>query len=98
MMYMTSSARNTSMRRISKAMTRMERSIGSLTRKVCCHQLAPSMREASSTSEGNAWRPAMTMMKMKGVHCQMSVRTIAKNARSGTPSHTWGSRPNQRPR
>ena len=72
----------------------MELIIGSLTRKIICHQFAPSMRAASSTSPGSAWSPAMTMMKMNGVHCQMSVSTMAKNASSGSPSQTCGSMPN----
>jgi hypothetical protein len=93
MMKITSSARNTSMMRIKRAISRMLRIIGSFTCQVIFHQLAPSMYAASMTSPGSPCRPASTIMNTNGVHCHTSLTTIDTIARVGSPSHDWDLKP-----
>ena len=67
--------------------------IGSLTRMVTVHQRAPSMRAASSTLPSTLARPATTMMKTNGVHCQMSAMMIAAKASDSSASQPFAAKP-----
>ena len=50
--------------------------------------LQPSTRAASTAEDGRLCRPARMIIKINGVHCQMSAIIMAGSARSGDASHS----------
>ena len=75
---------------------------GSISGKVMCQKLvqreAPSTLAASTTSLGRAWRPASSMIIMKGMKVQASITIMVSRAISAVPKKDGVSQPRNRPR
>src|SRR6266699_6793165 len=56
---------------------------GNVTCQNDCQALAPSTLAASSTSLGIAWRPASSMIMMKGIETQASIASMLKRGIQG---------------
>ncbi len=69
--------------------------IGSVTQRMICHSLAPSIRAASTGSSDSPASPASTISVIIGVHCQTSTSTSEASTVFWCDTHNPGGNPNE---